>query len=91
MTKPKVRQEIEPQEARQLNMEEKRKLEKLLSADIESATARYDIVTQEERQALIEKLGKLPCRRRWRCTSATNLRSNSASSLKPSSTSSGTA
>ena len=33
-------------------MEEKRKLEKLLIADIESATARYDAVTQEERQAV---------------------------------------
>ena len=33
-------------------MEEKRKLEKLLIADIELATARYDTVTQEERQAV---------------------------------------
>ena len=52
MDKPKVGQEIEAQEQRKLNMEEKRKLEKLLIADIKSATARYDTVTQEERQAV---------------------------------------
>lgn len=53
-------QEAEPAEPRKLNMEEKRKLEKLLIADIDSATARYDAITQEERQALIEKLERTP-------------------------------
>ena len=47
-------------EVRKLNMEEKRKLEKLLIADIDSATARYDAVTSEERQALIERLERAP-------------------------------
>ena len=48
------------QEPRKLNMEEKRKLEKLLIADIDSATARYDAVTKEEREALIERLERTP-------------------------------
>jgi hypothetical protein len=50
----------ESAEVRKLNMEEKRKLEKLLIADIDSAVARYDAVTQEERNALIEKLERSP-------------------------------
>jgi hypothetical protein len=53
-------QEAEAQEPRKLNMEEKRKLEKLLIVDIDSATARYDAVTKEEREALIERLARTP-------------------------------
>jgi hypothetical protein len=53
-------EEAEPQEPRKLNMEEKRKLEKLLIADIDTATARYDAVTKEEREALIERLEQKP-------------------------------
>ena len=53
-------QEAEVQEPRKLNMEEKRKLEKLLIADIDSATARYDAVTNEERETLIERLEQKP-------------------------------
>ena len=63
MNKPTVKKEaLEPeaQEPRRLNMEEKRKLEKLLIADIELAVARYDAVTKEERDALIEKLQRTP-------------------------------
>lgn len=41
-------------------MEEKRKLEKLLIADIDSATASYDAVAKEERQAVIERLERTP-------------------------------
>jgi hypothetical protein len=48
------------QEARKLNMEEKRKLEKLLIADIDSATSRYDAVTRAEREELIENLKRSP-------------------------------
>lgn len=54
--------DAEATEARKLNMEEKRKLEKLLIADIDSATAHYDAVTKEERQALIKKLRRTPLR-----------------------------
>lgn len=43
-------------------MEEKRKLEKLLIADIDSATERYDTITREERRALIERLERTPLR-----------------------------
>jgi hypothetical protein len=43
-------------EPRKLNMEEKRKVEKLLIADIDSALSGYDTITREERQALIERL-----------------------------------
>jgi hypothetical protein len=53
-------QETEVQEPRKLNMEEKRKLEKLLITDIDSATARYDAVTKEEREALVERLQRTP-------------------------------
>jgi hypothetical protein len=63
MEKPTVNErekEAEPTEPRKLNMEEKRKLEKLLIADIDSATIRYDAVTNEERKALIERLGRTP-------------------------------
>lgn len=62
MTKPiQEKAQAEVQEPHKLNMEEKRKLEKLLIADIDSATARYDAVTNEERTALIEKLERTPC------------------------------
>jgi hypothetical protein len=63
MEKPKseTREETaEAPESRKLNMEEKRKLEKLLIADIDSATASYDAITNEERQALIERLERTP-------------------------------
>jgi len=63
MEKPKSEKQEEAAEApesRKLNMEEKRKLEKLLIADIDSATARYDVITKEERQALIERLQRAP-------------------------------
>jgi len=63
MNKPTVQKEVleaEAQEPRKLNMEEKRKLEKLLIADIDTATARYDAVTKEERDPLIEKLQRAP-------------------------------
>jgi hypothetical protein len=63
MNKPTVQKEAkeaEVQEPRKLNMEEKRKLEKLLIADIDSAVARYDAVTKEERDALIERLEGTP-------------------------------
>lgn len=63
MDKPKSEKQEEGAEApesRKLNMEEKRKLEKLLIADIDSATARFDAITSEERQALIERLGHAP-------------------------------
>jgi hypothetical protein len=63
MEKPKSEKREETAEApesRKLNMEEKRKLEKLLIADIDSATASYDAITNEERQALIERLERTP-------------------------------
>lgn len=52
--------EAETTEPRKLNMEEKRKLEKLLIADIDSASTRYDAVTREEREGLIENLKRSP-------------------------------
>jgi len=63
MNKPTVQKEAleaEAQEPRRLNMEEKRKLEKLLIADIDSATSRYDAVTREERRALTARLQRTP-------------------------------
>ncbi len=63
MDKPIVQErakEAEAAEPRKLNMEEKRKLEKLLIADIDSATERYNAVTKEERQALIARLERTP-------------------------------
>jgi len=63
MEKPKSEKQEETAEAlgsRKLNMEEKRKLEKLLIADIHSATARYDAITTAQRQALIERLQRSP-------------------------------
>ena len=63
MEKPKVQErvtEAEPTEPRKLNMEEKRKLEKLLIADIDTATERYATVTQAERDSLVEKLERVP-------------------------------
>jgi hypothetical protein len=63
MEKPKSEKQgeiAEAPESRKLNMEEKRKLEKLLIADIDSATARYDVITNEERKALIERLQRAP-------------------------------
>jgi hypothetical protein len=59
-TSPTQERDANAPESRKLNMEEKRKLEKLLIADIESATASYDAVTKEERQAVIERLGRTP-------------------------------
>jgi 2-oxoglutarate dehydrogenase complex dehydrogenase (E1) component-like enzyme len=50
----------ETREPRKLNMEEKRKLEKLLLADIDSALARYDAQAQDMRGNLIDKLTKNP-------------------------------
>lgn len=58
--KAELKAEADASEPRKLNMEEKRKLEKLLIADIDSATARYDAVTREEREALVERLEKAP-------------------------------
>jgi len=57
---PERQKETDAVEVRKLNMEEKRKLEKLLIADIDSATIRYDAVTETERRALIEKLKRIP-------------------------------
>ena len=57
---PEPKKETDAAEGRKLNMEEKRKLEKLLIADIDSATAHYEAVTSAERQALIEKLERTP-------------------------------
>jgi hypothetical protein len=63
MEKPKsekLNETAEAPESRKLNMEEKRKLEKLLIEDIDSATARYDTIRSEERKALIECLQRTP-------------------------------
>jgi hypothetical protein len=57
MKKPTI-EEAEVSEPRRLNMEEKRKVERLLIADIDSATYRYDEDTKEERRALVERLGR---------------------------------
>ncbi len=53
-------QEAEMAEPRKLNMEEKRKLEKLLIADIDSAMVRYDTAVKAEREELVEKLNRTP-------------------------------
>ena len=63
MKKPDVQEgapDSETQEPRKLNMEEKRKLEKLLLSDIDSAVARYDAQAQDMRGNLIDKLTKNP-------------------------------
>jgi len=63
MVKQKVQEgapEVDAQEPRKLNMEEKRKLEKLLLADIDSAVGRYDKQAEEMRDAVIDKLEKNP-------------------------------
>lgn len=52
--------EMDAQEPRKLNMEEKRKLEKLLLADIDSAVERYNAQAEGMRRTLIEKLAKNP-------------------------------
>ena len=52
--------EADATEARKLNMEEKRKLEKLLIADIDSAVSRYEVVTHAEREALVERVAHNP-------------------------------
>ena len=52
--------DTEAQEPRKLNMEEKRKLEKLLLSDIDSAVARHDAQAQDMRGNLIDKLAKNP-------------------------------
>ena len=48
------------QEPRRLNMEEKRKLEKLLLTDIDSAVGQYEKQTGAKRSELVEKLAKNP-------------------------------
>ena len=63
MTKPAIQEgasEAEAQEPRKLNMEEKRKLEKLLLSDIDTAVARYNEQAEGMRQNLIDKLTKNP-------------------------------
>lgn len=63
MKKPEGKEgapDSETQEPRKLNMEEKRKLEKLLLSDIDSAVARYDAQAQDMRGSLINKLTKNP-------------------------------
>lgn len=50
----------EVQEQRKLNMEEKRKVEKLLLSDIDSAVARYNAQAEEMRGNLVDKLTKNP-------------------------------
>jgi hypothetical protein len=63
MKKPEGKEgapDSEMQEPRKLNMEEKRKLEKLLLSDIDSAVARYDAQAQDMRGNLIDKLTKNP-------------------------------
>ncbi len=50
--------ETDALEPRKLNMEEKRKLEKLLLSDIDSAVARYNARAADMRQALVDKLKK---------------------------------
>ena len=63
MTKPAIQEgasETEAQEPRKLNMEEKRKLEKLLLSDIDTAVARYNEQAEGTRQNLIDKLTKNP-------------------------------
>lgn len=63
MKKPEVKEgapDSETQEPRKLNMEEKRKLEKLLLADIDSAVARYDAEAEDKRGNLLDKLTKAP-------------------------------
>jgi hypothetical protein len=63
MKKPEGKEgalDSETQEPRKLNMEEKRKLEKLLLSDIDSAVARYDAQAQDMRGNLINKLTKNP-------------------------------
>jgi hypothetical protein len=59
MNKPTI-EETEVSEPRRLNMEEKRKVERLLIADIDSATYRYDEDTKDARQAVIERLARTP-------------------------------
>jgi hypothetical protein len=63
LDKPTVQERVKEAEAtepRKLNMEEKRKLEKLLIGDIDSATERFGTVTRTEREALIERLERTP-------------------------------
>jgi hypothetical protein len=63
MAKNEVRRELkesEAQEPRKLNMEEKRKLEKLLLSDIDSAVGRYNAEAEGMRRALMGKLVKNP-------------------------------
>ena len=52
--------ETDVQEPRRLNMEEKRKLEKLLLTDIDSAVGQYEKQTGAKRSELVEKLAKNP-------------------------------
>jgi hypothetical protein len=63
MTKETIQdedRETGSQEPRKLNMEEKRKLEKLLLTDIDSAVGQYEKQAEGMRRTLIEKLTKTP-------------------------------
>lgn len=55
MGKPNV-----PNTARKLNMDEKRKLEKVLLADIDAALAAYEASRRERREPLLEKATSKP-------------------------------
>jgi hypothetical protein len=59
MNKPTI-QDTELSAPRKLNMEEKRKLERLLIADIDSATYRCDADAKDARQVVIERLARTP-------------------------------
>jgi hypothetical protein len=63
MTKQNSQEELRAVAAadpRKLNMEEKRKLEKLLIGDIDSAIERFDAIANAERAALFERLERRP-------------------------------
>ena len=52
--------DAQAEEPRKLNMKEKRKLEKLLLSDIDTAVARYNAQAEEMRGNLVDKLTKNP-------------------------------
>jgi len=62
MAKETIQKEVgqNTNEPRKLNMEEKRKLEKLLLADIDSAVVRYNERAEERRKELIKQLESKP-------------------------------
>jgi hypothetical protein len=68
--------QIEAQEQRKLNMEEKRKVEKLLLSDIDSTVARYNAQAEEVRGNLIDKLTKNPPADVKSCSTVTWTRGN---------------